>query len=66
VGDQTSLSGEEEGAIEKVQDDYSVDSHGFLTISDNILTVGELARGEEQAGLPHPHPRGLLEGAGGG
>jgi hypothetical protein len=39
---------------------------GPLTISDNVLTVGESAGGEEQAGLPHPHPGGFLEGAGGG
>ncbi len=32
---------------------------GSLTILNNILTVGELARGEEQTGRPHPHPGGL-------
>jgi hypothetical protein len=35
----------------------------FLTISDNILNVVEKAGCEEQAGRPHPHPGGLLEGA---
>jgi hypothetical protein len=39
---------------------------GFFTILDNVLTVGHLAGGEEQAGRPHLHPGGLLEGAGGG
>ncbi len=38
----------------------------FLTILDKILNVGEYAGGEERAGKPHPHPWGLLEGAGGG
>ncbi len=38
----------------------------FLTILDNVLNVDEQAGGEERAGRPHPHPGGLLEGAGGG
>ncbi len=33
---------------------------------DNVLTVDEMARGEERAGGPHPHPGSLLEGVGGG
>jgi hypothetical protein len=37
-----------------------------MTILDNVLNVGEKAGGEERAGRPHPHPGGLLEGAGGG
>jgi hypothetical protein len=37
----------------------------FLTILDNVLTVGKLARGEEYPGRPHSHPRDLLEEAGG-
>ncbi len=41
------------------------DRRCFLTILDNVLTVGESAEGEEGAGWPHPHPRDLLEGAGG-
>ncbi len=36
----------------------------FLTILDNVLTVGELAGGEDRFGQPHPHPGDLLEGAG--
>ncbi len=45
-------------------------SHGnnrchFLTILDNVLIVSESAGGEERAGRPHPHPRSLLEEAGG-
>jgi hypothetical protein len=39
---------------------------GSFTILDNVLTVIESAGGEEQACRPHPHPGGLLEGAGGG
>jgi hypothetical protein len=35
----------------------------FLTISDNVLNVVEKAGCEEQAGRPHPHPGGFLEGA---
>jgi hypothetical protein len=33
----------------------------FLTIIDNILTMGESAQGEEGADQPHPHPGSLLE-----
>ena len=39
---------------------------GSFTILDNVLTVGESARGEERADRPHHDPGGLLEGAGGG
>ncbi len=35
---------------------------GFLTIFDNVLAVGKSTSGEERAGLPHPHPGGLIEG----
>jgi hypothetical protein len=63
VGNQTALRGDEEGATENLQGDYSNDCHGFLTISDN--TVCESTGSEEQAGWPHPHPGGLLEEAGG-
>jgi hypothetical protein len=31
----------------------------FFTILDHVLTVGELAGGEEQAARPHTHPEGL-------
>jgi hypothetical protein len=37
-----------------------------MVILDKVLTVSESAGGEERAGRPHPHPGGLLEGAGGG
>jgi hypothetical protein len=40
--------------------------HCFITILDDVLTVGESAGGEEQAGQTHPHPVGLLEGVGEG
>ncbi len=39
--------------------------HGFLTILDNVHTVGGLARGKKQAGQPQPQSGGLPEGAGG-
>ncbi len=43
------------------------DNHrGFLTILDNVLTVGGSARGEKQADQPQPQSRGLPEGAGRG
>ncbi len=45
---------------------YNDKRRPFLTILDNVLNVGEYAGGEERAGKPHPHPGGLLEGAGGG
>ncbi len=48
---------------ESVQSDFGP---SFFTILDNILTVGELARAEEQAARPQPHPGDLLEGAGRG
>ncbi len=40
--------------------------YGFLTILDNVLTIGESACGEELAGWPHPHLGGLMEVVGGG
>jgi hypothetical protein len=45
---------------------YNDKRRRFLTILDNVLNVGEYTGGEERAGKPHPHPGGLLEGAGGG
>jgi hypothetical protein len=48
VGDKTAL----QGASENQQGD---DCHGFFTISDNVLIVGESASNEEPAGQPHPH-----------
>jgi hypothetical protein len=38
----------------------------FLTILDNVLTVGELAGGQERDSRPHPNPGDLLGGAGRG
>jgi hypothetical protein len=42
----------------------SLDEQGirsdFFTILDNVLTVGELAGGKEQAAQPHPHLGGLI------
>jgi hypothetical protein len=51
---------------EDVQGIRSYFLHGFFTIFDNVLTINELARGEEQAGQPQPHPGGLQEGTGEG
>jgi hypothetical protein len=48
------------------RDVYNDKRRHFLTILDNVLKVGEYTGGEERAGRPHPHPGGLLEGAGGG
>jgi hypothetical protein len=64
VGNQTALRGDEERATENLQGNHSNDCHGFLTILDNILTVGESTGSEEQAGWPNPNPGGLLEDAG--
>jgi hypothetical protein len=49
-----------------VPGNHKDDRHGFLTISDNVLTVGGLAGAEKQAGRPQPQSGGLPEGAGGG
>jgi hypothetical protein len=66
VGDQTALRENKEGAIQNLTGDLSDDRHGFLTILDNILTVGGSARGEELSRGPQPQSAGLPEGAGGG
>jgi hypothetical protein len=50
VGNQTALLGDEEGAIENLWGNHSDDRHGFLTILDYVLTVGESAGGGERAG----------------
>ncbi len=62
----TEGQGHEEGAnlgARSVRSDFR---HGFFTILDNVLIIGESARGEQRADLPHPHPGGLREGSGGG
>jgi hypothetical protein len=62
----TEGQGDEEGASLYKQGIRNIFCRGFFTILDNILTVGELAGGVEQAAWPHPHPGGLLSGTGGG
>ncbi len=52
----TEGQGDEEGASLDTQSVCCDFRHGFITIFDNILTVGESAGGEEQAAWPHPHP----------
>ncbi len=42
------------------------DHHGFMTIYDNVLTVGESAGIEERADQPHPCPGGNIDGTGKG
>jgi hypothetical protein len=66
VGDQTALRENEEGAIRNVTGDLSNDRRGFLTILDNVLTIGGSTRGEERSRRPQPQSPGLPEGAGGG
>ncbi len=45
-----------------MQGGHGDDLRGFLIILHNVLTVGESAGSEEQAGRPHQHARDLLEG----
>jgi hypothetical protein len=49
--------------VKSVHSDFR---RGFFTILDNVLIIGESPWGEERAAQPHPHPRGLREGSGGG
>jgi hypothetical protein len=65
VGNQTVLRENQEGALQNVTGNLSDDSHGFLTILDNVLTVGGSARGEERSRRPQPQSAGLPKGAGG-
>ncbi len=65
ASNQTALRGDEEGVIQNVPGNHSDDRGGFLTILDNVLTVGDSAGGEERAGQPAPQP-GCLLGAGEG
>jgi hypothetical protein len=63
VGDQTTLLGDEEGASMDMRDIRSNKYCSFLTILDNVLTVSELAGGQERDSQPHPNPGDLLGGA---
>jgi hypothetical protein len=58
--------GHEEGASLGARSVRGEFRRGFFTILDNILIIGESARGEERAFWPHPHPGGLREGSGWG
>ncbi len=49
-----------------MQDSHGYDHCAFMTILDNVLTIGELASSEERAGQSHTHPGGFQEGAGAG
>jgi hypothetical protein len=65
IGDQTALQENEEGAIHNLTGDLSNDRRGFLTILDNILTVGVWARGEKHLSglsLNQQAPQKELEG----
>jgi hypothetical protein len=66
LSDQTALQGDEEGAIQNVPGDHSDDRHSFLTIWDNILSVGGSAGGKKQASQHQPQSGGLPIGVGGG
>ncbi len=44
--------------------DLSDDRRGFLTILDNLLTVGGSTRGKKQADRPQLQSGGLPEGGG--
>jgi hypothetical protein len=45
---------------------HSDEHRGFLTILDNVLTVGRSAGGKKQASQYQPQSGGLPVGAGGG
>ncbi len=62
----TEGQGDEDGASLDARNVRSDFRRGLFTILDNVLTVGELAEGEERAVLSHPHSVGLREGSGGG
>jgi hypothetical protein len=64
LSNQTALRGDDEG--ENEPGDHSDDRRGFLTISDNVLTVGGSAGGEKQASWHQPQSGGLpVEAVGG-
>jgi hypothetical protein len=66
MDDITALRGDEEGTSHDVRGICSNKRYHFLTILDNVLTVGESAGIEEKAVEPYPHLGGLLEEVGGG
>jgi hypothetical protein len=66
IGNQTALQENEEGAIQNVTGDLRDDRRGFLTILDNVLTVGVRARGEERSRRSQSQSAGLPKGTGGG
>jgi hypothetical protein len=49
-----------------MQGSHDEERRDFLTLLDNILTVGVSAGSEERYGRPHSQPGGRLERAGGG
>jgi hypothetical protein len=63
---QTSLQGDEEGAIQNVPGDHSDDRQSFLTILDDVLNVGGSAGGKKQASRHQTQSGGLPVRAGGG
>ncbi len=65
-GWQTAGKGNEEGGSQDVRGVHSDNHCCFLTILDNVLTVGKYSGGEAWVGRPHPHPGDLLEEARGG
>ncbi len=60
MGAQFARGGDEEEASERAQGDHGNGGRGFLAISDNVLTMGESAEGEEGADWPHSYPGDLL------
>ncbi len=63
---QTSLQGDEEGAIQNVPGDQSDDRQSFLTILDNVLNVVGRPGGKNQASRHQTQSGGLPVWAGGG